>query len=203
MAYGQVRPPAQQDMMRASLRAKAVVASLLLKTVRAADVLVLHLRCLCLPACLGLNAFALLPAVALRPLQTGAGKTYSLSSIAADAIGMIPRAAAEIFSHIEGDPAHEYTVYMSYVQLYMELIQVGPVREGGSNRRYALPTLGALSTPGRQWCDRAGCGGRQDTSRSSVGASAQIWHPGTMREKGRQAGQRRRRSLHFCSGVGT
>lgn len=33
--------------------------------------------------------------------QTGAGKTYSLSSIAADAIGMIPRAAAEIFSNIE------------------------------------------------------------------------------------------------------
>ncbi|PRW45489.1 Kinesin-related 3 [Chlorella sorokiniana] len=55
--------------------------------------------------------------------QTGAGKTYSLSSIAADAIGMIPRAAAEIFSHIEQDKIHEYTVYMSYVQLYMELIQ--------------------------------------------------------------------------------
>ncbi|KAI7845289.1 hypothetical protein COHA_001132 [Chlorella ohadii] len=55
--------------------------------------------------------------------QTGAGKTYSLSSIAADAIGMIPRAAAEIFSHIEQDKVHEYTVYMSYVQLYMELIQ--------------------------------------------------------------------------------
>lgn len=113
--------------------------------------------------------------------QTGAGKTYSLSSIAADAIGMIPRAAAEIFQHIEQarragerawlrvaaaadrceaecagqqqpsphhawrqlapplppdppapppaqrpqDGAHEYSVYMSYVQLYMELIQVG------------------------------------------------------------------------------
>jgi len=126
--------------------------------------------------------------------QTGAGKTYSLSSIAADAIGMIPRAAAEIFSligpgrlflgllggrpflrsadsccfspqqlaaagpgppgepaHLAGggasvakrcpmacrslavvtilnaqlqDKVHEYTVYMSYVQLYMELIQV-------------------------------------------------------------------------------
>jgi hypothetical protein len=57
--------------------------------------------------------------------QTGAGKTYSLSSIAADAIGMIPRAAAEVFSHIEQDGGHEYSVYMSYVQLYMELIQVG------------------------------------------------------------------------------
>ncbi|EFN53103.1 hypothetical protein CHLNCDRAFT_26240, partial [Chlorella variabilis] len=55
--------------------------------------------------------------------QTGAGKTYSLSSIAADAIGMIPRAAAEVFSHVEQDQGHEYTVYMSYVQLYMELIQ--------------------------------------------------------------------------------
>ena len=56
--------------------------------------------------------------------QTGAGKTYSLSSIAADAIGMIPRAAAEVFAHIEGDPGHQYSVVMSYVQLYMELIQV-------------------------------------------------------------------------------
>ncbi len=68
------------------------------------------------------------------PLQTGAGKTFSLSSIAADAIGMIPRAAAEIFSHIEGDPTHEYTVYMSYVQLYMELIQVGMRRKAGECR---------------------------------------------------------------------
>ena len=66
--------------------------------------------------------------------QTGAGKTYSLSSIAADAIGMIPRAAAEVFAHIEGDPGHQYSVVMSYVQLYMELIQVGVCGwgEGGS-----------------------------------------------------------------------
>jgi hypothetical protein len=56
--------------------------------------------------------------------QTGAGKTFSLSSIGPDSIGMIPRAAAEIFTRIEGDASHEYTVYMSYVQLYMELIQV-------------------------------------------------------------------------------
>lgn len=33
--------------------------------------------------------------------QTGAGKTYSMASIAADAIGMIPRAVAEVFQHIE------------------------------------------------------------------------------------------------------
>jgi len=42
-----------------------------------------------------------LPRACIATLQTGAGKTYSLSSIAADSIGMIPRAAAEIFSHIE------------------------------------------------------------------------------------------------------
>ena len=56
--------------------------------------------------------------------QTGAGKTYTLSSIQPDAIGMIPRAAAEVFASIAGDPANEYSVFMSYIQIYMELIQV-------------------------------------------------------------------------------
>ena len=132
--------------------------------------------------------------------QTGAGKTYSLSSIAADAIGMIPRAAAEIFSHIAQvcmkgwvgfgggrllatrwcccrnvgqlciggaavhaesdapaaracnrvvpllppqDGTHEYSVYMSYVQLYMELIQAGAGcwRDGGGGRLGLLRLL--------------------------------------------------------------
>jgi len=58
--------------------------------------------------------------------RTGAGKTYTLSSIQPDAIGMMPRAAAEIFSDIANDPVHEYSVMMSYIQIYMELIQVGP-----------------------------------------------------------------------------
>ena len=56
--------------------------------------------------------------------QTGAGKTYTLSSIQPDAIGMIPRAAAEVFASIAGDPANEYSIFMSYIQIYMELIQV-------------------------------------------------------------------------------
>lgn len=60
--------------------------------------------------------------------QTGAGKTHTLSSIKPDAIGMIPRAAAEVFSAIAADPGHEYSVALSYVQIYMELIQVGSVR---------------------------------------------------------------------------
>jgi hypothetical protein len=56
-------------------------------------------------------------------LQTGAGKTFTLSSIKPDAIGMIPRAAAEIFSAISQDTVHEYSVSLSYIQIYMELIQ--------------------------------------------------------------------------------
>lgn len=56
--------------------------------------------------------------------QTGAGKTYTLSSVqSADNIGMMPRAAAEIFSEIAADSSHIYNVMMGYVQIYMELIQ--------------------------------------------------------------------------------
>ena len=53
----------------------------------------------------------------------GAGKTYSLSSIQPDNIGMMPRAASELFAHIGRDPQHMYTVTMSYVQIYMEMLQ--------------------------------------------------------------------------------
>ncbi len=56
--------------------------------------------------------------------QTGAGKTYTLSSVAPDNIGMMPRAAAAIFSEIEHDSSNVYTVVMSYIQIYMELLQV-------------------------------------------------------------------------------
>ena len=56
--------------------------------------------------------------------QTGAGKTYTLSSIQPEAIGMIPRAASEVFAHIAADVLNEYTVFMSYIQIYMEMIQV-------------------------------------------------------------------------------
>ena len=36
---------------------------------------------------------------------------------------MMPRAAAELFAHITRDASHLYTVTMSYVQIYMELLQ--------------------------------------------------------------------------------
>jgi hypothetical protein len=55
--------------------------------------------------------------------QTGAGKTHTLSSIEPENIGMMPRAAAEVFVQAGSDPAHDYVVLMSYVQIYMELIQ--------------------------------------------------------------------------------
>jgi hypothetical protein len=58
-------------------------------------------------------------------LQTGAGKTYTLSSVSsAENIGMMPRAASNIFNEIAADSSHTYNVVMSYVQIYMELIQV-------------------------------------------------------------------------------
>lgn len=37
---------------------------------------------------------------------------------------MMPRAAAAIFNEIKADPVHHYTVHMSYMQIYMEMIQV-------------------------------------------------------------------------------
>ncbi len=56
--------------------------------------------------------------------RAGAGKTFTLSSLAPDNIGMMPRAAAAIFNEIKADPVHHYTVHMSYMQIYMEMIQV-------------------------------------------------------------------------------
>ena len=36
---------------------------------------------------------------------------------------MMPRAASELFAHIGRDPLHMYTVTMSYIQIYMEMLQ--------------------------------------------------------------------------------
>lgn len=53
----------------------------------------------------------------------GAGKTYTLTSIEPDSIGMMPRAANEIFNDLEHDQLNDCTVYMSYIQIYMEIIK--------------------------------------------------------------------------------
>jgi hypothetical protein len=55
--------------------------------------------------------------------QTGAGKTYTLASMEADNVGMTPRALADIFNKAAVDVVHSYKVYMSYVQIYMEVIK--------------------------------------------------------------------------------
>lgn len=62
--------------------------------------------------------------MAVCAVQTGAGKTYTLSSVqSAENIGMMPRAAASLFSEIAADSGHVYNVLMGYVQIYQELIQ--------------------------------------------------------------------------------
>lgn len=48
--------------------------------------------------------------------QTGAGKTYTLSNMDPDAIGMTPRALADIFNKASQDVACTYNVFMSYVR---------------------------------------------------------------------------------------
>lgn len=88
--------------------------------------------------------------------QTGAGKTHTLSSIQPDNIGMMPRAAAEVFVQANSDPSHDYVVLMSYVQIYMELIQdlLRPESENlvgnGSRRRHS----GAEASCVRGWSRR-------------------------------------------------
>eukprot|EP00899_Mesostigma_viride_P014683 jgi/Mesvir1/23215/Mv22674-RA.2 len=55
--------------------------------------------------------------------QTGAGKTYTLSSVNAASVGIIPRATAEVFVAAQMDEEYDYRMFMSYIQIYMEMIQ--------------------------------------------------------------------------------
>ena len=58
--------------------------------------------------------------------QTGAGKTHTLSCVQPEAIGAVPRAIAEVFRGTSRAGSRvTHTVLLSYVQIYMELIQVG------------------------------------------------------------------------------
>lgn len=50
-----------------------------------------------------------------------AGKTYTLSNMEPDAIGMTPRALADIFNKSAIDVVNETRVFMSYCQIYMEV----------------------------------------------------------------------------------
>ena len=53
--------------------------------------------------------------------QTGAGKTHTLSSIRTESIGIIPRAAQQVFG--EASIENGYRVRLSYLQIYCEQIQ--------------------------------------------------------------------------------
>lgn len=54
---------------------------------------------------------------------SGAGKTFTLGNTDIASIGMIPRAVAEIFNKASEDSFHTFSVTMSYMQIYCELIQ--------------------------------------------------------------------------------
>lgn len=58
-----------------------------------------------------------------RAARAGAGKTFTLANMDPKAVGMMPRAMADIFNHAATDVTHTYRIYMSYVQIYMEIIK--------------------------------------------------------------------------------
>jgi len=63
--------------------------------------------------------------------QTGAGKTHTLSSIEPEAVGIIPRAAQDLFGRDHGDA--DVVVKLSYLQIYCEQIQDLLKPETGDN----------------------------------------------------------------------
>ena len=90
--------------------------------------------------------------------QTGAGKTHTLSSIKPESIGIIPRAAQDLFASIEGrrgicgNDVCDVEVKLSYLQIYCEQIQdllkpetgdnlsIRELKDGGS-ARVGVPDL--------------------------------------------------------------
>lgn len=80
-------------------------------------------RISCVGKLLSLLPFVFQPSES-RVCCIGAGKTFTLGSLQPEHIGMMPRAAAAIFMGVDSDPTHHYTVHMSYLQIYNELLQV-------------------------------------------------------------------------------
>ena len=82
--------------------------------------------------------------------QTGAGKTHTLSSIEPEAVGIIPRAAQDLFGRDHGDA--DVVVKLSYLQIYCEQIQDLLKPETGDNlsiREFREgPSVGAGSAGG-------------------------------------------------------
>lgn len=62
--------------------------------------------------------------------QTSSGKTYTMTgddlngvSSSSSSAGIIPRTATALFGSIDADPAHEYSVSVSFVEIYMEKVR--------------------------------------------------------------------------------
>ena len=56
--------------------------------------------------------------------QTGAGKTYTLSELSLEHLGIIPRAMQDLFARVDQlTEDYDVTVNLQYFQIYMELIQ--------------------------------------------------------------------------------
>lgn len=55
--------------------------------------------------------------------QTGAGKTHTLFSASPECIGLVPRAASQLFCQAAVDENFTYQVSLSFIQVYMESIQ--------------------------------------------------------------------------------
>jgi len=54
--------------------------------------------------------------------QTGSGKTYSMFGGDDASMGIVPRSIAQVFQTVNADETHDYTVSLSYVQIYCEML---------------------------------------------------------------------------------
>ena len=82
--------------------------------------------------------------------QSGSGKTHTLGSIEPNAVGIIPRALGDIFSSLETDPAHIYSVTLSYLQIYCEQIQDLLCPDSGDNLSIREGRRGGVYVPDLQ-----------------------------------------------------
>ena len=64
--------------------------------------------------------------------QTSAGKTHTIMNMEPKSIGVIPRAAAELFIAANAEDKFHYRISMSCVQIYLETMQdlLSPENEG-------------------------------------------------------------------------
>jgi kinesin family protein 5 len=79
--------------------------------------------------------------------QTGSGKTHTLGSFRPDAVGMIPRACAQVFAALAAEPEGGHTVHLAYLQIYCEQIQ-DLLRPGSGDSLPIREGEGGVCVPG-------------------------------------------------------